>query len=76
MLLVVAYGVGMAATLTGAGLLLLAIQRRITAATAGRLSTRLNRIAAWLQAATPTATAALVTLVGMGLAVRAAATVL
>ena len=75
-LLVVAYGVGMAATLTGAGLLLLAVQRRITAATAGRLSSRLNRIVSRLQAATPTATAALVTLVGMGLAVRAAATVL
>ena len=64
------------ATLTGAGLLLLAVQRRITAATAGRLSSRLNRIVSRLQAATPTATAALVTLVGMGLAVRAAATVL
>jgi ABC-type nickel/cobalt efflux system permease component RcnA len=75
-LLVVAYGVGMAATLTGAGLLLLAVQRRVTAATAGRLSSRLNRIVSRLQAATPTATAALVTLVGMGLAVRAAATVL
>ena len=75
-LLVVAYGVGMAATLTGAGLLLLAVQRRMTAATAGRLAAKLNRIVTRLQASTPAATAALVMLVGMGLAARAAATVL
>jgi nickel/cobalt transporter (NicO) family protein len=70
--LVIAYGVGMAATLTGAGLLLLLVQRRVATATVGRLSARLNGVVSRLQTATPTATAALITIVGMGIAVRAA----
>jgi ABC-type nickel/cobalt efflux system permease component RcnA len=78
--LVVAYGVGMAATLTGAGLLLLVLQRRLARATSrtGRtpLTRRLQGIAARLNSATPAATAALVLVVGAGLAVRAAASVL
>ena len=75
-LLVVSYGVGMAATLCGAGLLLLAVQRRLARTAAGSLRTRLSRLTARLQAATPATTAALVILVGMGLAARAAASVL
>jgi ABC-type nickel/cobalt efflux system permease component RcnA len=78
-LLVVAYGAGMALTLAGAGLLLLALQRRLErrahqarAHQAGIVS-RLSRAAARLNAATPAATATLVVLVGMGLAARAAA---
>ncbi len=78
--LVVAYGIGMAATLTGAGLLLLVLQRRLARATtrAGRtpLTRRLQGIAARLSSATPAATAALVLVVGAGLAVRAAASVI
>jgi nickel/cobalt transporter (NicO) family protein len=79
-LLVIVYGVGMAATLTGAGLLLLALQRRLaragrSAPTAG-IRARVAKAAAWLNAATPAATATLVLLVGAGLAARAAATVL
>jgi ABC-type nickel/cobalt efflux system permease component RcnA len=71
-LLVVAYGTGMAATLTGAGLLLLAVQRRL-ARTARRSSGRLRRMSARVNAVTPAATATLVLLVGAGLAIRAAA---
>lgn len=78
-LLVVAYGAGMALTLAAAGLLLLALQRRLErrahqarAHQAGIVS-RLSRAAARLNAATPAATATLVVLVGMGLAARAAA---
>ncbi len=79
--LVVAYGIGMAATLTGAGLLLLVLQRRLArsgAAGTGRtpITRRLAGVAAWLHSATPAATAALVFVVGAGLAARAAATVL
>ena len=73
-LLVVAYGAGMALTLTGAGLLLLALQRRMARrATGTGLAPRLSRLAARLNAATPAATAGLVLVVGAGLAVRAAA---
>jgi ABC-type nickel/cobalt efflux system permease component RcnA len=79
-LLVVAYGVGMAATLTGAGLLLLVMQRRLERATAAgqRRSGVLGRlagVASLLQSATPAATAALVLVVGLGIAARAAASV-
>jgi ABC-type nickel/cobalt efflux system permease component RcnA len=74
-LLVVAYGMGMAATLTGAGLLLLAIQRRLTR-TAGGSFSRWARLGARVNAVTPAATATLVLLVGAGLAVRAAVGVL
>jgi len=68
-LLVLGYGLGMAGTLTAAGLLL------------GRLRDRLERLAvpdrlrhatARLAAAMPTLTAALVLVVGLGLAARAA----
>jgi ABC-type nickel/cobalt efflux system permease component RcnA len=79
-LLVFAYGAGMAATLTGAGLLLLAIQRRVERAAAGGNPTpligKLRGFAGRLSAATPAATAALVLVVGAGLALRAAATVI
>jgi ABC-type nickel/cobalt efflux system permease component RcnA len=76
-LLVVAYGAGMAATLTGAGLLLLALQRRLGRVNGrGRLTARVSRILARVNAATPAATATLVLLVGAGLAARAAASVL
>jgi ABC-type nickel/cobalt efflux system permease component RcnA len=78
-LLVVVYGAGMALTLTGAGLLLLAVQRRLARRGAdgragqGRLVTRVTRLASGVNRATPAATAALVLLVGAGLAARAAA---
>jgi len=57
-LLVVAYGVGMALTLTAAGLLLITVQQRI-------------RIPFRIPVAAPTLTAGLVTIVGLGLALRA-----
>ncbi|MEV0128919.1 hypothetical protein AB0H83_10675 [Dactylosporangium sp. NPDC050688] len=60
-LLVLAYGFGMAATLTAAGLLLIKVRDRWPARL--RLSARLTRLA-------PTGTAALVLLVGSALAVR------
>ena len=72
-LLVVAYGVGMAATLAGAGLLLVALQRRLDRRPARPW---LSRLTARLSAATPLATATLVMLVGAGLAARAAAAML
>jgi len=66
---VLTYGVGMAATLTAAGLLLVKVSARF----AGRLGSRvaLGR----LSAATPLMTAALVVVVGLGLAARSLATV-
>lgn len=60
-LLVLAYGFGMAGTLTAAGLLLIKVRDRWPARL--RLSSRLTRLA-------PTGTAALVLLVGSALAVR------
>ncbi|GAA4707188.1 High-affinity nickel-transporter [Phytohabitans rumicis] len=68
--LVIAYGVGMAATLTAVGLALVAAQRRL-----GRIPT-LPRFAARLKRFAPASTATLVMLVGAGVAVRAAAGVL
>jgi ABC-type nickel/cobalt efflux system permease component RcnA len=62
-LLVVGYGLGMAATLTAAGLLLIRLQ--------DRWSKRLPRLTARLSTFAPTGTAALVLLVGLGLAGRA-----
>jgi ABC-type nickel/cobalt efflux system permease component RcnA len=62
-LLVIGYGVGMAATLTAAGLLLIRVQ--------DRWSKRLPRLTARLSRIMPTGTAALVLLVGLGLAGRA-----
>jgi nickel/cobalt exporter len=61
-LLVIAYGLGMAATLTAAGLLLIRLR--------DRLAGRFRFIARW-QTAAPPATAALILLVGLGLAGRA-----
>jgi ABC-type nickel/cobalt efflux system permease component RcnA len=73
-LLVLAYGLGMAGTLTGAGLLLLAVQRRVArAGWSARLAARLAPLGARLRATGTTATAALVVLVGLGLTVRALA---
>jgi ABC-type nickel/cobalt efflux system permease component RcnA len=67
--LVLCYGAGMALMLAGAGLGLLAVQRRLLR----RASTsRLSTVVARLHAATPAATAALVLLVGAGLALRSA----
>lgn len=78
-LLVLAYGAGMSATLAGAGLLLLAVQRRLARATSRTAGAtwvnRLRSLAARLGAATPAATAALVLAVGAGLALRAATAV-
>jgi nickel/cobalt exporter len=65
-ILVLAYGLGMAATLTAAGLLLLAVQRRIT-----RTDGRLSRLGTAWPAAAPLITATLVVVVGVGLAMRA-----
>jgi ABC-type nickel/cobalt efflux system permease component RcnA len=76
-LLVLGYGLGMAAALTGAGLLLLFVQRRVTAGTGWyRLARRLSPLAARVPAAASTLTAGLVMVVGVGLAVRSAAGVL
>ncbi len=66
-LLVVAYGLGMAGTLTAAGLLLLSVQRRL----AGRTNV-FSRWGARFRTTAPTATATLVVIVGLGLALRAA----
>jgi ABC-type nickel/cobalt efflux system permease component RcnA len=84
-LLVVAYGAGMAATLTGAGLLLVAVQRHLSTRAAARPtdphsdpSHRRHRLAllpARLSALTPTATAALILLLGIALAIRSATAV-
>jgi len=63
-LLVAAYGVGMAATLTAAGLVLVRVRDRWTS--------RPCRTVARLTALAPTGTAALVLCVGLGLAGRAA----
>jgi nickel/cobalt exporter len=64
-LLVIAYGVGMAATLTAAGLLLIRLR--------DRLEGRFTFAARWRTAAPP-ATAALIVVVGLGLAGRALST--
>jgi len=65
-LLVIAYGLGMAATLTAAGLLLIRLRDRLE----GRF-----RFAARWRAAAPPATAVLIVVVGLGLAGRALATI-
>ncbi|MFF4321162.1 nickel/cobalt transporter [Streptomyces sp. NPDC001568] len=66
-LLVVGYGLGMAVTLTLAGLLLVRLRDRIAARTAERASARLRK----LGRIGPAATSALVLLVGLGLTARA-----
>jgi ABC-type nickel/cobalt efflux system permease component RcnA len=65
-LLTLAYGAGMAATLTAAGLLLLAVRRRV--------ASRLNRLASRAARWTPVMTTALVLVVGLGMAIRAGVT--
>ncbi|WP_283137347.1 nickel/cobalt transporter [Rhizohabitans arisaemae] len=64
-LLVVAYGLGMAATLTAAGLLLVRVAARLEG-----LMHRGNVLAARIQRIAPFATAAVVVLLGAGLALR------
>jgi ABC-type nickel/cobalt efflux system permease component RcnA len=68
--LVLAYGLGMAATLTAAGLLLIRLRDRYAGRFAGRFADRLTR--RWRRLA-PSATGALVVVVGLGLAGRALA---
>jgi ABC-type nickel/cobalt efflux system permease component RcnA len=75
-LLVLAYGVGMAATLTAAGLALVGLQRRWAARTRLRGGERWNPLAARLSRLMPSATGSLVLIVGVGLVGRAAATLL
>ncbi|MEU4690968.1 hypothetical protein [Actinoplanes sp. NPDC023714] len=72
--LVLAYGAGMAATLTGAGLLLNVAQHRLgqLVTRAGRLG-GLSRLGRRLAASAPTATAALIVVVGLGIGTRALA---
>ncbi|MGE5827696.1 MAG: hypothetical protein ACM30G_04940, partial [Micromonosporaceae bacterium] len=80
-LLVLVYGLGMAATLTGAGLLLALTQRWMARrrlarpAVAGRFQA-LRRLATQVPGLTQIATASLVLVVGLGLATRAAIGVL
>lgn len=66
-LLVLAYGIGMAGTLTAVGIALVALRRRL-----GRMP-RLPRVTSRLSRAAPAGTAALVMVVGVGVAARAAA---
>jgi ABC-type nickel/cobalt efflux system permease component RcnA len=70
-LLVFGYGLGMAATLTAAGFLLIRLRDRW--ARRARTPNRWTRFGGRVSTATPTATAALVLLVGLGLAGRAVA---
>lgn len=72
-LLVLAYGVGMAATLTAAGLLLVVLRDRLQEH-ASRASGRARAFAVRWGRITPYATAGLVFVVGLGLAVRGLAT--
>ncbi|PZS29205.1 MAG: High-affinity nickel-transporter [Pseudonocardiales bacterium] len=64
--LVVAYGLGMAATLTAAGLLLVHLRGRLD----GVVSRRWGGVAGRIASATPILTATLVLVVGAGLAIR------
>jgi ABC-type nickel/cobalt efflux system permease component RcnA len=68
-LLVIAYAAGMAGTLTAAGLVLVHLRGRLDATTG---TGRFGRWAGRFAAVTPVLTAALVFVVGMGLAVRGA----
>ncbi|MEU4161563.1 hypothetical protein [Actinoplanes sp. NPDC026670] len=72
--LVVAYGLGMAATLTAVGLLLVVAQNRLShLITARGWAGRLSRLGGRAAAGAPTATAALVVVVGLGIGLRALA---
>jgi nickel/cobalt exporter len=75
LLLVLAYGVGMAGTLTLAGLLLLRLRDRFGARLAARFSRAPGRaaLARRIVATLPSATAGAVLLLGAGIAVRAVA---
>ena len=66
--LVLGYGLGMATALTCAGLLLVQLRNRLSAAAIGRNMALANRLMTVL----PIATAVLVLIVGLGLALRAA----
>jgi ABC-type nickel/cobalt efflux system permease component RcnA len=68
-LLVLGYGLGMAGTLTLAGLLLVRLRDRIDLAVRSSAAERWRRLARW----GPVATSSLVLLVGVGLILRAAA---
>ncbi|MBE1491882.1 HoxN/HupN/NixA family nickel/cobalt transporter [Plantactinospora soyae] len=68
-LLVIGYGVGMAATLTAAGLLVIRLRERWDRRRRGRGGRRWHRLAT-LSSAVPTATAGLVLVVGLVLAGR------
>jgi hypothetical protein len=75
-LLVLAYGIGMAGTLTAVGLLLVVAQRKLgdliaRGGRAARFGGGLTRLTGRVSAGAPTATAALVVLVGVGMGVRA-----
>lgn len=69
-LLIIGYGLGMAATLTAAGLLLVRVRDRYERRAAGRAARGIGAAAARWSRIMPYATAALVLLVGLGLAVR------
>jgi ABC-type nickel/cobalt efflux system permease component RcnA len=76
-LLVLAYGLGMAATLTAAGLALVGLQRRWATRAGLRARTaRWHAVSARFGRIMPTATGSLVLLVGLGLVGRAAATLI
>ena len=68
--LVIAYGLGMAITLTLAGLLLVRLRGRLDQRAARAERTRARSMLAAISAALPTLTAMLVLLVGLGLALR------
>ncbi|NMO51767.1 High-affinity nickel-transporter [Actinoplanes sp. TBRC 11911] len=75
-LLVLAYGIGMAGTLTAVGLLLVVAQRRLAGLTVrdgrlGRAGKLVSRLSGRVSATAPTATAALVVVVGLGMGFRA-----
>ncbi|GAA1041190.1 hypothetical protein GCM10009557_64350 [Virgisporangium ochraceum] len=74
-LLVLAYGVGMAGTLTAAGLALVGLQRRWETRTRWR-GERGKALAVRLARVMPSATGSLVLIVGVGLVGRAAATLI
>lgn len=69
--LVIAYGLGLAATLVGAGVALLHAQRRLAARVASSGNGRLRR----LTTALPTITAAAILVIGLTMALRSAAAV-
>lgn len=68
--LIVGYGLGMAATLTAAGLLLVRVRDRFQRRDAGRAARGIEAAAARWQTIMPYVTACLVLIVGAGLAIR------